>query len=103
MKNLSSVSANKDIATKEYVDAKVLQFTVTLASASWSSNTQTVSNANFVTSGYTYFVNPDAADYLDYCDAGIYADDVSVSGQMTFHCQVAPSSNISVVVTRFKI
>lgn len=75
-------------------------FTVTLASASWSSLAQTVSNANFVTSGYAYIVSPASASFTAYGEAGIYADDVTTTGQMTFHCSEAPSSNLTVNIVR---
>ena len=75
-------------------------FTVTLASASWSSNAQTVSNAYFVASGYAYIVSPASASFADYGSAQIYADDVSTDGQMTFHCTDVPSSNLTVNVVR---
>lgn len=75
-------------------------FTVTLASASWSSNTQTVSNANFIASGYAYIVSPASASFADYGAAQIYADDVSTDGQMTFHCTDAPSSDLTVNIVR---
>ena len=75
-------------------------FTVTLASASWSSLAQTVSNANFITSGYAYIVSPASASFVDYGTAQIYADDVTTTGQMTFHCVDTPSSNLTVNITR---
>lgn len=75
-------------------------FTVTLASASWSSKAQTVSNANFVNSGYAYEVSPASASFVKYGEAQIYADDVSTTGQMTFHCENVPDSNLTVNVVR---
>lgn len=90
-----SVSA----ATKG-TDYGALSFTVTLASASWSSLAQTVSNANFITSGYAYIVSPASASFTAYGEAGIYADDVTTTGQMTFHCSEAPSSNLTVNIVR---
>lgn len=75
-------------------------FTVTLASASWSSNAQTVSNAYFVASGYAYIVSPASASFADYGTAQIYADDVTTDGQMTFHCTDVPSGNLTVNIAR---
>lgn len=88
----------KDTSKANASDFKA--FTVTLASASWSNNAQTVSNSNFVASGYGYIVSPNSAAFTAYGEAGIYADDVSTAGQMTFHCSDAPSSNLTVNVVR---
>lgn len=75
-------------------------FTVTLSSASWVGNAQTVSDAKFIASGYSYIVSPASASFADYAAAQIYADDVSTDGSMTFHCDSAPSSNLTVNVVR---
>lgn len=75
-------------------------FTVTLSSASWISNQQTVSDAKFIASGYAYMVSPASSGFSAYTDAEIYADDVSTDGSMTFHCTTAPSSNLTVNIVR---
>lgn len=75
-------------------------FTVTLTTTGWSNKAQTVSNANFVTSGYAYMVSPASASFLDYGTAQIYADDVTTTGQMTFHCEDVPSSALTVNIVR---
>ena len=75
-------------------------FTVTLTTAGWSSKAQTVSNANFLTSGYAYIVSPASTSFLDYGTAQIYADDVTTNGQMTFHCEDVPSSALTVNIVR---
>ena len=75
-------------------------FTVTLASASWVSNEQTVSDAKFIASGYSYIVSPASASFADYGAAQIYADDVTTDGSMTFHCTSAPSTNLTVNIAR---
>ena len=75
-------------------------FTVTLTTTGWSNKAQTVSNSNFVTSGYAYMVSPASASFLDYGSAQIYADDVTTNGQMTFHCEDVPSSALTVNITR---
>lgn len=88
----------EDTSKANASDFKV--FTVTLASASWSNNAQTVSNSYFVASGYGYIVSPNSAAFTAYGEAGIYADDVSTDSQMTFHCSDVPSSNLTVNVVR---
>ena len=81
-------------------DYGALAFTVTLTAAGWSSNAQTVSNANFIASGFGYIVSPASGSFSDYASAQIYADDVTVAGQMTFHCTTAPSAALTVNVLR---
>lgn len=80
-----------------------VSFTVTLASASWSAGEQTVQNANFVVSGYTYFVNASPDDTYDYQDSRIYADDVETDGEMTFHCDDTPANDLVVNIVRMKL
>ena len=86
--------------TSRATKADFTSFTITLASASWSSNAQTVSDAKFIASGYSYIVSPASASFADYCAAQIYADDVTTTGQMTFHCTDVPSSNLTVNIVR---
>lgn len=85
---------------KSALDALTISFTVTLAAASWSSNAQTVNNANFVASGYAYVVSPASASFSAYASAQIYADDVTTDGSMTFHCATTPSSDLTVNILR---
>lgn len=92
-------SGGVSAATKG-TDYGALAFTVTLTAARWSSNAQTVSNANFLASGYGYIVSPASGSFADYASAQIYADDVTVAGQMTFHCTDAPSTALTVNIAR---
>ena len=77
-----------------------ISFAVTLDDASWSNSAQTVSNANFLASGYGYIVTPASASFADYAAAVIYADNVTTDGSMTFHCSTAPSSDLTVNILR---
>lgn len=77
-----------------------LSFTVQLSSGGWSNNTQTITNSNFAASGYAYVVSAASASRTMYNNANIYADDVTVANQMTFHCDSAPSGNLTVNVIR---
>lgn len=88
----------KDTSKANATDFKA--FTVTLASASWNNGAQTVSNSNFVASGYAYIVSPASASFAAYGEAQIYADNVTTDGSMTFHCTDAPSSNLTVTIVR---
>ena len=83
--------------------AKALSFTVTLTVAGWSGNAQTVSNSNFVASGYAYTVCPSSGSHEAYANAAIYADDVTAAGKMTFHCSERPTANLTVNILRVEV
>ena len=87
-------------AANKGTDYGALAFTVTLTAAGWSDNAQTVSNANFVASGYGYIVSPVSGSFSDYASAQIYADAVTVTGQMTFHCTTPPTNDLNVNILR---
>lgn len=82
---------------------KAVSFTVTLAAASWSSNAQTVSNANILTGAYAYVVSPAPASFGAYSEAIIYADNVTQAGKMTFHCSETPTAALTVNITRIEV
>ena len=79
---------------------KSVSFTATLASASWSNDSQDITDSRFAASGYAYIVSPASSSFAAYGEAGIYADNVSTDGEITFHCSSAPSSDILVNITR---
>lgn len=79
---------------------KSVAFTVTLTAAGWRGNAQTVSNSKFITRGYAYTVCPVGDSFAGYADAVIYADDVTTAGKMTFHCNEAPTENLTVNILR---
>ena len=82
---------------------KAVSFTVTLATASWSSKAQTVSNANILTGAYAYVVSPAPASFGAYSEAIIYADNVTQAGKMTFHCSQTPTAALTVNITRIEV
>lgn len=77
-----------------------IAFTVTLPVSGWNNNAQTVSNSNFVSSGYAYTVAPASGSFAAYASALIYADDVTAAGKMTFHCGETPTDNLTVNIMR---
>ena len=79
---------------------KSVAFTVTLTAAGWSDNAQTISNANFLSTGYAYTVAPASGSFVDYADAMVYADDVTTNGRMVFHCDSVPTANLTVNILR---
>ena len=70
--------------------------TVTLTSAWWSSNSQTVS-ATGVTASNTVIVSPAPSDIRDYADCGVYGY-WQWSWTLTFKCDTVPSGDIVVNV-----
>ena len=79
---------------------KSVAFTVTLTKAGWADNAQTISNANFLSAGYAYTVAPASGSFANYADAMVYADDVTTNGQMVFHCDSAPTADLTVNIVR---
>ena len=79
---------------------KSVAFTVTLTAAGWSDNVQTISNEKFLSAGYAYTVAPASISFADFADAMVYADDVTTDGQMVFHCDSAPTADLTVNVVR---
>ena len=79
---------------------KSVDFTVTLTASAWADNAQTISDAKFVSVGYAYTVAPASGSFADYAEAMVYADDVTADGQMVFHCDSAPTADLTVNVVR---
>lgn len=76
--------------------------TITLSANNWTSGVQTVQNEGFVADDdYWYFVCPDASNYE--LGSGIVADNVTVNGRMTFHCELVPTSDVLINVIRVEI
>lgn len=75
---------------------KAATLNLTLASASWSSSTQTVSAAG-VTASNIVIVTPAPSSYYDYANYGVYCS-AQGSGTLTFTCADTPPSDISVNV-----
>ena len=82
---------------------KAVSFTVTLTAAEWIGNAQTVSNSSLAASGYAYTVSPNGDSFAGYADAVIYADNVTQDGKMTFHCNEAPTVNLTVNILRTEV
>ena len=70
--------------------------TVTLAAASWSSKSITVS-ATWVTASNTVIVSPAPSDFADYTEAVIYCS-AQASNSLTFTCDTEPTNDIDVNV-----
>ena len=93
---LSKVSGNIAWANPSWWHSTI---TVTLTSAWWSSNSQTVS-ATGVTATNDVIVSPAPTDIADYADCGVYCS-AQGSGTLTFGCDSTPSGDIVVNVLIF--
>lgn len=91
-----------DTAVTNYKNSFVA-FTVTLDEDDWADGEQTITDAKFITSGYAYIVTPSPSDIEKYSEAEIYAEDVSVASEMTFHCGEEPTDDIVVNVVRIPV
>ena len=91
--NFEMMSADGTIPTARLTK---VNSTITLTSADWSSNTQTVSVTG-VTSTGIIFVSPDPTDQSAYTSAGILCT-AQAAGTLTFTCDTVPSGDLSVNV-----
>ncbi len=91
--NFEIMSADGTIPTARLTK---VNSTITLTSAGWSSNTQTVT-VNGVTSSSIVWVSPAPADTANYVSAGIICS-AQGTDSLTFTCTTTPSAAIDVVV-----
>ena len=94
-----SPSADTDLATKKYVDdhgggGSYSTVTVTLASADWSNNTQTVTVSG-VTADNLVLVAPSPTDFTAYGSAEIRAT-AQATNSLTFTCTNTPTADLTV-------
>ena len=76
-------------------------FKLTLYSASWVENSLTISNNLFTTtSTYSFIISPEGSSFKEYVDCGIYADDITTNGEITFYCDEVPVNDLVVNVIR---
>ena len=88
------LSAAQGYALKALIDGKVTTQSVSLASGSWSSLTQTVSVSG-VTSNNIVLVTPAPGSYTAYHGSGVYCS-AQGSGTLTFKAVSKPTSTLTV-------
>ena len=91
--NFEIMSADGTIPTARLTKVNT---TITLASANWSSNSQTVNVTGMTATGIV-MVSPDPTDQSAYTSAGIICS-AQGAGTLTFTCDTTPSADIDVVV-----
>lgn len=78
--------------------------TVTLPAESWSGRAQTVQDEFFLADGkYWYIVCADADCFMAASETGVKADNITVDGQITFHCEVTPTENLTISILRMEV
>ena len=94
--NIKTVNWESILGSWDITVSSSTTITVTLTSAWWSSNSQTVS-ATWVTASNTVIVSPAPSDIGDYAEKWVYCS-AQGSGTLTFECDTAPSGDIVVNV-----
>jgi hypothetical protein len=64
---------------------------------------QTVSNEEFVTSGYCYMVAPTRDSREAYAQAFVMAEDVNQDGSITFLCGETPATDLNVQILKIEV
>lgn len=77
-------------------------FSVELAVDGWESGAQTIQNAAFLASGYSYIFAPARESFAAYAEAQISADDITTDGSMTFYAFQTPSAALTVNILRLE-
>lgn len=93
-----------DLVIKGLKEAQHDAITVTLPAENWNGRIQTVKDKLFIADRkYRYFVCGDAECYMTYSETGVRADNISVTGEATFRCEVAPDEDLTVNIIRLEV
>ena len=85
-------------------DVLGVSFAVVLPADRWADQRQTVQDSRFLAGEiYNYFVGPAPGSREDYLHGGVYADDVTVDGQMTFYAEADVEHSLTAYVTRLEV
>lgn len=79
------------------------EIVVTLSASGWSNGSQTVQDAALVAYGYGYIITPAPDSFGAYAASMVYADAVTVDGEITFHCEDAPTDALTVSIMKIKV
>lgn len=107
LKTVAFTGSYTDLSNKPTIPEKNKVLTGSLTVAGWTAETggfkQTLTISGLATTGYTYTVYPNSAQYKVWTEAGIYADDVSTANQITFHCTEKPTVAVSVNIKKEQV
>ena len=78
--------------------------TVTLPTENWSGRAQTVQDESLLAdSKYWYIVCADTDCFMAASETGVKADNITVDGQITFHCEVTPVEDLILYILRLEV
>lgn len=107
LKTVAFTGSYTDLSNKPKIPEKNKVLTGSLTVAGWTSETggfkQTLTVPGLATTGYTYTVYPNSAQYKVWTEAGIYADDVTTANSITFHCTEKPTVAVSVNIKKEQV
>lgn len=107
LKTVAFTGSYTDLSNKPTIPEKNKVLTGSLTVAGWNAETggfkQTLSVSGLATTGYTYTVYPNSAQYKVWTEAGIYADDVTTANQIIFHCTEKPTVAVTVNIKKEQV
>jgi len=101
VKNAGGIPTYVGMQVQDKSDKSIV-LTGTLDADNWSSNAQTLTISGLATSGYLYIISPNSSDFLKWAKFTIYADDITTSNSITFHCKTVPTDDISVTIVKIQ-
>ena len=100
---LTRIDALLEVITPLLESAQHTGITVTLPAENWSGRAQTVQDESLLAdSKYWYIVCADADCFMAASETGVKAD-ITVDGQITFHCEVTPVEDLTLYILRLEV
>lgn len=102
---LTRIDALLEVITPLLESAQHTGITVTLPAENWSGRAQTVQDESLLAdSKYWYIVCADADCFMAASETGVKADNITVDGQITFHCEVTPvECDLTLYILRLEV
>ena len=101
---LNRIDKLLEIITPLLESAQHTGITVTLPAENWSGRAQTVQDESLLADGnYWYIVCADADCFMAASETGVKADNITVDGQVTFHCEVTPVEDLTIYILRLEV
>ena len=101
---LNRIDKLLEIITPLLESAQHTGITVTLPAENWSGRAKTVQDESLLADGnYWYIVCADADCFMAASETGVKADNITVDGQVTFHCEVTPVEDLTIYILRLEV
>ena len=101
---LTRIDARLEVITPLLESAQHTGIIVTLPAENWSGRAQTVQDESLLAdSKYWYIVCADADCFMAASETGVKADNITVDGQITFHCEVTPVEDLTLYILRLEV